>query len=99
MELKDYFSTNEATTDYIIADLTLNKITNKEIYFYKCVNDRIDKLNKEYNNRVEKILNFIILYCEYSNLPLNTISKIIYSLSKVTNAVTKGIMSIIKEKD
>jgi hypothetical protein len=97
LEIRDYFKTSEATTDYIIADLTLNKISNKEIYFYKCVNERIEKLNNEYNGRVEKILNFIILHCDYSNLPLQTISKIIYSLSKVTNAVTKGILSIIKE--
>ena len=97
MEVKDYFKTSEATIDYIIADLTLNKISNKEAYFYMCVNDRIEKLNREYNNRIEKILNFIILHCNYSNLPLQVISKIIYSLSKVTNAVTKGILSIIKE--
>lgn len=91
------FEISEATADYIIADLTLNRISNKEVCFYKCVNERIEKLNAEYNDRVEKMLNFIILHCEYSNLPLQTISKIIYSLSKVTNAVTKGILSIIKE--
>ena len=96
MEVKDYFKTSEAT-DYIIADLTLNKISNKETYFFMCVNDRIEKLNREYNNKIEKILNFIILHCNYSNLPLQVISKIIYSLSKVTSAVTKGILSIIKE--
>lgn len=96
-DIKDYFKTNEATTDYIIADLTLNKISDRETYFYKCVSDRVDKLNNEYNNKVEKMLNYIILHCEYNNLPLQVISKIIYSLSKVTNAVTKGILSIIKE--
>ena len=97
LEVKDYFKTSEATADYIIADLTFNKISNKEVYFFKCVNERIEKLNNEYNNRVEKLLNFIILNCEFSNLPLQIISKIIYSLSKVTNAVTKGILAIIKE--
>lgn len=97
IEVKDYFKTSDATVDYIIADLTLNKISNKEIYFYKCVNDRVEKLNNEYNNKVEKLLNFIIFHCNYSDLPLHTISKIIYSLSKVTNAITKGILSIIKE--
>ena len=97
MKVEDYFKTSEATTDYIIADLTLNRISNKEICFYKCVSDRIEKLNNEYNNKVERLLNFIILNCNYSNLPIQLISKVIYSLSKVTNAVTKGILSIIKE--
>lgn len=96
IDVKDYFKMSDATIDYILADLTLNKITNKESCFYKCVNDRINKLNKEYNDKVEKILNFIILNCEFNNMPLQMISKIIYSLSKVTNALTKGIMSIIK---
>ena len=63
----------------------------------KCVGDRIIRLSDEYNAKVDKILDFIIMHCEYSNLPIDIISKIIYSLSKVTNAVTKGILSIIKE--
>lgn len=97
INVKDYFITSDATVDYIIADLTLNRITNREMYFYKCVDDRVNKLSLEYNSRVEKLLDYIILHCEYSNLPLETLSKLIYSLSKITNAVTKGILSIIKE--
>lgn len=97
IDVKEQFSTNDATIDYIIADLTQNAISNRGAYFYICVNDRIEKLNKEYNEKIDKMLNFIILYCDYSDLPLHTISKIIYSLSKVTSAVTKGILSIFKE--
>lgn len=91
------FRTSSATIDYIIADFTLNRISNRDICFMKCVGDRINRLSDEYNAKVDKILNFIIMHCDYSNLPIDIISKIIYSLSKVTNAVTKGILSIIKE--
>ena len=96
-DIADYFKTDEAVTDYIITDLTLNTITNREMFFYKCVANRVEKLNNEYNDRVEKLLNFIILHCEYSNLPIKLISKVIYSLSKITSAISKGILSIIKE--
>ena len=91
------FRTSSATIDYIIADFTLNRISNREMCFMKCVGDRITRLSDEYNAMVDKVLNFIILHCDYSNLPIEIISRIIYSLSKVTNAVTKGILSIIKE--
>ena len=91
------FRTSSATIDYIIADFTLNRISNRDMCFMKCVSDRIIRLSDEYNAKVDKILDFIIMHCEYSNLPIDIISKIIYSLSKVTNAVTKGILSIIKE--
>lgn len=63
----------------------------------KCVSERITRLNNEYNEKVDKILNFIIMHCNYSNLPIDIISRLIYSLSKVTNALSKGILAIIKE--
>ena len=91
------FTLSESTADYIIADLTLNKIVDKKTQYYKCVNERIDKLNREYSNRVDKILNLIILHCDFSNMPIKIISRIIMSLSRITSAISKGILSIIKE--
>lgn len=97
MRVKKHFRTSVATTEHIIADFSYNIIIDRDGYFLKCVGDRINLLSNEYNSKVDKILNFIILSCEYSNMPLTIISKIVYSLSKVTTAVSKGIMSIIKE--
>lgn len=97
MRVRRHFRTSKATIDYIIADLSLNRITNKDTYFMLCVNDRLNKLNAEYDDRVNKILNFIIKYCSFTNMPIEYISRIMYSLSKVTNALTKGILSLIKE--
>ena len=67
------FTLSESTADYIIADLTLNKIVDKKTQYYKCVNERIDKLNREYSDRVDKILNLIILHCDFSNMPIKII--------------------------
>lgn len=92
------FRTSSATIDYIIADFTLNRLSDKNVYFMKCVGERINRLNSEYNEKVNKILDFIIMHCNYSDLPIDIISRIIYSLSKITNAISKGILSIIKEK-
>lgn len=97
MKIRKHFRTSSATIDYIIADFTLNRITNHSEYFMVCVNQRIQKLSTEYNDRVDKMLNFLILHCNFDSLPLDCISKIIYSLSKVTNALSKGIMYLIGE--
>lgn len=97
MKVRKHFRTSSATIDYIIADFSLNRITNKDTYFMMCVNDRINKLSKEYNDRLDRILNFIILHFSYNDLPIECISKLILSLSKVTNAISKGILSLIKE--
>ena len=97
MNIRKHFRTSTATIDYILADLSLNRISNKDTYYMICVNDRLNKLNNEYNNRLDKILNIIIKYCDFRNMPVELISKLVYSMSKITNALTKGILSIIKE--
>lgn len=97
MRVRRHFRTSKSTIDYIIADFSLNRISNKETYFMICVNDRLNKLNTEYNSKIDKIMNFIIRRCDYTNFPVECIAKIMYSVSKVTNALSKGILSLIKE--
>lgn len=96
MRVRKHFRTSSATIDYIIADFSLNRISNKETYFMLCVNDRINKLNVEYNEKIDEILNFIILHCDFTSYPIESVANMMYSLSKVTCALTKGIISLIK---
>ena len=97
MKIRKHFRTSQATIDYIIADFSLNKISNKETYLMLCANERINRLNTEYNDRLDRILNFVIMRCNFTDLPVKVIAKMMYSLTKVTNAVTKGLLSLIKE--
>ncbi len=97
MRVKRHFRTSKSTIDYILADFSLNRISNKDTYFMICVNDRLNKLNGEYNRKIDMILNFIIKRCDFTNLPVESIARVMYSISKVTNALSKGILSLIKE--
>ena len=97
MKIRKHFRTSQATIDYIIADFSLNKISNMETYLMLCANERINRLNTEYNDKLDRILNFVIMRCDYTDLPVKAIAKMMYSLTKVTNAVTKGLLSLIKE--
>lgn len=97
MKIRKHFRTSQATIDYIIADFSLNKISNKETYLMLCANERINRLNAEYNDRLDRILNFVIMRCNFTDLPVKAIAKMMYSLTKVTNAITKGLLSLIKE--
>ena len=95
MKLRKHFRTSESTVDYIISDFSLNRIVDKDTYFKYCVSVRIDKLSKRYDNKIDRILRFILYNCEFDNYPIISISKIILSLSKVTNVLTKGFISLI----
>lgn len=95
MRVKKHFRTSNATIDFIIADFSFNRISNKEVYFKYCVNKRMHKLNEQYDKKLDKILTFIITHCDYDDIPVNCLSKIILSLSHVTNALSKGFISLI----
>lgn len=95
MKVRKHFRTSVATIDYIISDFGFNRIVNKDIYFRFCVNKRMHQLNEQYDQKLDKILDFLITHCDYDDLPLDCLSKIILSLSRVTNALSKGFISII----
>lgn len=93
--IRKHFRTDSATIDHIYSDFSYNRITNKDEYIRYIVNNRIDILNKNYNIKLDRILNFIIINCRYDNLPIDSILKIIKSLSRITDVLSKGFLSII----
>lgn len=97
MRFRRHFRTSSATIDYIIADFTHNRITNRETYLTTCMLGRLKTLNDEYNAKIDKFLNYIIINFDYNDLPVACITRMLFSLSKITNALSKGILTLIKE--
>lgn len=95
MRVRKHFRTSIATIDYIISDFSYNRISNKEVYFKYSVNKRMHKLNEDYDAKLDRMLTWVITHCDYDNMPISFISKMIMSLSHVTNVLSKGLISII----
>lgn len=95
MKVKKHFRTSSSNINLIISDFSFSRIGDKDIYLRYCVNQRIEKLSQQYDNKLDNILSYIITSCNYDNLPLDCLSRIIMSLSKITNALSKGFMSLI----
>ncbi len=95
MKIRKHFRLSNATIDYIITEFSFNRISNKDIYFEYCVNKRIQQLNSNYDAKIDRILSLIILNCDYDDMPLNCLAKITLSLSKVTTAISKGLINLI----
>lgn len=95
MRVRKHFRTSVATIDYIISDFSYNRICNRDVYFRYCVNKRMHKLNEDYDSKLDEILTWLITHCDYDNMPIQILSKIIMSLSHVTNVLSKGLVSII----
>lgn len=95
MRVRKHFRSSVATIDYIISDFSYNRISNREVYFKYSVNKRLHKLNEDYDAKLDEILSWLITHCDYDNMPIQSISKIIMSLSHVTNVLSKGLISII----
>lgn len=97
MKIRKHFRTSPSTIDYIIADFNFNRISDKNVYFRYSVNKRMELLHKNYDDKLDKILSFIILHCDYDNMPVDSLAKIALSLAKVTNILSKGFISVIGE--
>lgn len=97
MKIRKHFRTNTSTIDYIIADLNLNKI-NKQDYLENCIAEKVDKVNKRYDRELDRITTFIILRCNCEDLPLEALSQITMSLTKVMNILNRGFLTIIGDK-
>lgn len=97
MRIKRHFRTDPAIVDYIIADLNLNKI-NKEECLLKCMTERINLVSKIYDEKLDKVITFMIVKCNFDNMPINIIGRIMKSLTKVMGVINKGFLSIIGDK-
>lgn len=95
MRVRKHFRTSSSVIDLIILDVVSNRVVNKDTFFNYCVNDRLEYLSEKYDDKLNKITSFIIMNCNYASLPLDSLSRLILSLSKVTNALTKGLISIL----
>lgn len=97
MKLKKHFRTSESVIDLIVSDFSYSRISDRDIYFRYSVDKRVQLLSERYDLKIDKILSFIILNCSYDNLPLHSLAKIIMSLSKVTNILSKGFVSLLSK--
>lgn len=97
MKLKKHFRTSESVIDLIVSDFSYSRISDRDIYFRYSVDKRVQLLSERYDLKIDKILSFIILNCNYDNLPLHSLAKIIMSLSKVTNILSKGFVSLLSK--
>lgn len=94
--IRKHFRADTIVVNYIVADLNHN--INKEEYLDKCVAERIAKLNKQYDSKLDKIITFMILRYDFDNLPINVIGKLSASLAKVVGIMNKGFLSIMEDK-
>ena len=97
MKIRKHFRTSPTTIDYIVSNFNLTRISDNDKYFKYIVNKRIMELNKSYDEKLDKLLTYIIKYCRYDNIPVQSLSRIILSLSKITNTLSKGFLSIISK--
>lgn len=97
MKLRKHFRTSISVIELIESDFSYSRISNKDVYFKYCVNKRIQLLSERYDRKIDKILSFIILHCNYDDLPIQSLSKVILSLSKVTNILTKGFLTLLNK--
>ena len=97
MNINKHYRTSTQTIQDILLDIGLNPIYDKDSFFIDKVQERIDKLNKQYDTKLDKILNIIILNYSFENLPVETLSRIMMSTNKIITTMSKGLLSLLEE--
>ena len=90
----DEYDVEKATLDYLVADLSLNKMNKKECLDH-CVAERVNMLSDSYNSKIDKILTFMILKCNFEDLPVKQIIQITSSMNKIVNILNKGFLQFL----
>lgn len=98
MNLRKHFRVLSSNIDLISLDFTSNRIVNKEAFFNYCVNERLNLLSEKYDEKFDRISNFIIRNYNHTDLPINLLSKMVLSITRITNALNKGLISIISRR-
>ena len=97
MNINKHYRTSTQTIQDILLDIGLNPIYDKNSFFIDKVQERIEKLNKQYDTKLDKILNIIILNYSFENLPVGTLARIMMSTNKIITTMSKGLLSLLEE--
>lgn len=97
MNINKHYRTSTQTIQDILLDIGLNPIYDKDSFFIDKVQERIEKLNKQYDTKLDKILNIIILNYSFENLPVDTLARIMMSTDKIITTMSKGLLSLLEE--
>lgn len=97
MNINKHYRTSTQTIQDILLDIGLNPIYDKDSFFIDKVQERIEKLNKQYDTKLDKILNIIILNYSFENLPVDTLSRIMMATNKIITTMSKGLLSLLEE--
>nr|DAK38378.1 MAG TPA: hypothetical protein [Caudoviricetes sp.] len=97
MNINKHYRTSTQTIQDILLDIGLNPIYDKDSFFIDKVQERIEKLNKQYDTKLDKILNIIILNYSFENLPVDTLARIMMSTNKIITTMSKGLLSLLEE--
>ena len=97
MNINKHYRTSTQTIQDILLYIGLNPIYDKDSFFIDKVQERIEKLNKQYDIKLDKILNIIILNYSFENLPVDTLARIMMSTNKIITTMSKGLLSLLEE--
>lgn len=97
MNINKHYRTSTQTIQDILLDIGLNPIYDNDSFFIDKVQERIEKLNKQYDTKLDKILNIIILNYSFENLPVDTLARIMMSTNKIITTMSKGLLSLLEE--
>lgn len=97
MNINKHYRTSTQTIQDILLDIGLNPIYDKDSFFIDKVQERIEKLNKQYDTKLDKILNIIILNYSFENLPVDTLARIMMSTNKIITTMSEGLLSLLEE--
>ena len=97
MNINKHYRTSTQTIQDILLDIGLNPIYDRDSFFIDKVQERIEKLNKQYDTKLDKILNIIILNYSFENLPVDTLARIMMSTNKIITTMSKGLLSLLEE--
>ena len=93
--VKEQFCLDVSIIKFLQADIISHRAEIKSTVLDKRIEERITKISKDYDNKVNKMLDHLIVNNDLEKYSIENLNKLVVSIMRVTKSLSSSLASIV----
>ncbi len=93
--VKNIFCLDESIIKYLQADIISHRVEVKSDMLSKRIEERISKISIDYDNKVNKMLDRLIINNDLEKYSIENLNRLVTSVMRVTKSLSSSLTSIV----